>query len=466
MNSKLTKNQERAICSQLGNVRLKVLYKASIHGFTGDVFHQHCDNKSPTVSVGYNKSGRVFGGYTRQPFSQSGQYVNDDQAFLFSFSGEKLNKYPCIYAQYAVKMINNCGPYFGEDLVLISGSQPKVLSNPGNYYNFNAAEMHGNDLNLTECEVYQVEENAEMEKPWRLVIWESKRKTELMESIKFYKPLNSSVTQARVLLVGPVGVGKSSFFNSINSVFRGHVTSQAISGSSTTSLTTHFRTYSMKAGREGKPLPLVLCDTMGLEEGVGAGLDVDDIGNILKGHLPDRYQFNPSGPLQSEAHGFCKSPDLKDKIHCVTYVLDASKISIMSTKIEEKLNAIRRKVNLMGIPQLVLLTKIDEACALVRKDIRNVYKSGYIKDLMQEAAARVGVPLSCIIPVKNYSEELELDTNTDILLLSAVIQMLRFVDNFFDEISDQLSSVPTGIKYDLDHSLLLNNPKKSKITNQ
>ncbi|XP_024120547.1 interferon-induced protein 44-like [Oryzias melastigma] len=266
----------------------------------------------------------------------------------------------------------------------------------------------------------------------------------MMESIQFYKPLNSSVTQARVLLVGPVGVGKSSFFNSINSVFRGHVTSQAISGSSSTSLTTQFRTFSVKAGREGKPLPLILCDTMGLEEGVGAGPVIDDISNILKGHLPDRYQFNPTGPLQSEAHGFCKSPDLKDKIHCVTYVLDASKISIMSTKIEEKLKAIRRTVNLMGIPQLLLLTKVDEACALVREDVRNVYRSGYIKELMQEAAARVGVPLSCIIPVKNYSEELELDTNTDILLLSAVVQMLRFVDNFFDEISDQLSSLTTG----------------------
>ncbi|XP_078802002.1 interferon-induced protein 44-like isoform X2 [Oryzias latipes] len=266
-----------------------------------------------------------------------------------------------------------------------------------------------------------------------------------METIRTYRPLNSSVTQARVLLIGAVGAGKSSFFNSLNSIFRGHVTSQAISGSCSTSLTTQFRTYSVKAGREGKPLPLILCDTMGLEENVGAGLDIDDISNILNGHLPDRYQFNPSVPLQSEAHGFCKSPGLKDKIHCVTYVLDASKISIMSTKMEEKLIDIRRKVNLMGIPQLVLLTKVDEVCSLVREDIRNVYRSSYIRDVVQEAGTRVGVPLSCIIPVKNYSQELELETDIDILLLSAAVQMLRFVDNLFDDLSDQLSSV-TNVK--------------------
>ncbi|MED6243910.1 hypothetical protein ATANTOWER_029845 [Ataeniobius toweri] len=60
---------------------------------------------------------------------------------------------------------------------------------------------------------------------------------------------------------------------------------------------------------------------------------------------------------------------------------------------------------------------------------------------MQEVSTRVGVPLSCVVPVKNYSEELELDLSYDILLLSAVIQMLRFVDNYFDELSDRLSSI-------------------------
>ena len=59
-------------------------------------------------------------------------------------------------------------------------------------------------------------------------------------------------------------------------------------------------------------------------------------------------QFNPSAPLHSDDHGNHKSPGLKDKIHCVAYVADACKVSIMPTKLEEKLNAIRKKVNLMG----------------------------------------------------------------------------------------------------------------------
>ncbi|XP_044217289.1 interferon-induced protein 44-like isoform X3 [Thunnus albacares] len=445
MNSMLTRNQQKTICSQLGNLKLQLLYKASVHGFTGPAFHQHGDNRCPTVSVGYNTSGYVFGGYTKQPFCQSGQFVYDDQAFLFTFNGEKLKKYPVTDPRYAVKMIGNSGPYFGEALVLVNGNQAVVHSNPGNHYNFNAADMHGNDLQLTECEVYQVqvEESTELERPWRTIVWESEKRKELMDRIRSYKPMVSSVPQCRVLLIGAVGAGKSSFFNSVNSVFRGHVTSQATSGSSTTSLTTQFRTYSLKAGREGKPLPIILCDTMGLEESTRAGLDIDDISSILRGHLPDRYQFNPSAPLQSEASSYRKSPGLKDKIHCVAYIMDACKISIMPKKLQEKLDAIRRKVNLMGIPQLVLLTKVDEACPLVMEDVRNVYKSVYIKEMMQEASARLGLPLSCVVPLKNYSEELELDTNTDILLLSAIIQMLRFADNYFDDISDKFSNIET-----------------------
>ena len=52
------------------------------------------------------------------------------------------------------------------------------------------------------------------------------------------RPLINSVEKARILLVGQVGSGKSSFFNSINSVFRGNVTGQAITGIAGTSLST------------------------------------------------------------------------------------------------------------------------------------------------------------------------------------------------------------------------------------
>lgn len=108
------------------------------------------------------------------------------------------------------------------------------------------------------------------------------------------------------------------------------------------------------------------------------------------------------------------------------------------------------------------MTKVDEACPLVAEDLKNVYRSVYIqrkvtyqmsspmltKQIWKNGArtssmwifpfqARglsdsLGIPLSCVLPVKNYSEELDLDQNTDILLLAAVEQMLNYADSFFE----------------------------------
>ncbi|XP_024144023.1 interferon-induced protein 44-like [Oryzias melastigma] len=277
-------------------------------------------------------------------------------------------------------------------------------------------------------------ERLQFENPWRTVTWTPEERKKLMEKIKSYKHPKSSLFNARILVVGAVGAGKSSFFNSFKSVFRGHVTNQGMAGNlSGKSLTTQFCSFTVKPEPEGESLPLVICDTMGLEADEERGIHIDDITNVINGHVLEGYQFNPSVPLKRDAHGFRKNPKLKDKIHCVAYVVDATNVSIMPQNMEKKLKATRKTVNSSRVPQLVLLTKIDEACPLVKKNIRKVYKSTYIKELMQEASARVGVPLSCVVPVKNYSEELELDMNTDILLLHAVVQILRLLDDFFDE---------------------------------
>ncbi|XP_043079852.1 LOW QUALITY PROTEIN: interferon-induced protein 44-like [Puntigrus tetrazona] len=252
-----------------------------------------------------------------------------------------------------------------------------------------------------------------------------------MEMIRKFKPLMKSVSKVRILMIGPVGAGKSSFFNSINSIFMGRMTSKAMSGSAGTSVTTQYRTYQGKDGPERKPLPFVLCDTMGVEEQSGAGLNIEDINSILQGQVPDRYKFNPTAPFKPDDQKASRPASLQEKIHCVVYVIDATKISLMSDKLEEKLASIRSQINSLAIPQIALMTKVDETCPHVQKDLQSLYASSYIKSKVQEVSSRLGVPVSCVLPVKNYSQELEL--NCDVLLLSALQQMLRFADDYLDD---------------------------------
>ena len=63
----------------------------------------------------------------------------------------------------------------------------------------------------------------------------SSHKRELMSKISSYK--TSYEAPARVLLLGPVGSGKSSFISSVQSVFSGRVLNRAMVGSSTTGFT-------------------------------------------------------------------------------------------------------------------------------------------------------------------------------------------------------------------------------------
>lgn len=444
--SSLTEDQQKKLLSLFGHVRLHLLYKASVHCFTAAAFHSRCDKQGPTVIVAYNAAGFVLGAYTSKDYTQSGEGVKDDSAFLYSISAgvNKPLRVAIITGQCAFTDVPT-GPNFGA-LVFLHEDKPEFQCNPGTGFNFEAAAMHGGNLALTEFEVYRVEGLGDLlAKPWRNVQWTAERKQQLMKAIKNYKPDIKTVQQARVLLVGPVGAGKSSFFNSINSAFRGNMTSQAIAGTAGKSVTTQFRTYTIKAGKGGAAVPLILCDTMGLEENADAGLDIDDLVNIYKGHIKDRYQFSTTTPLTENAPGFKKDATLKDMIHCVVYMVDTCKVSLLTKQMLDKFAAIRKKTNLLGIPQILLMTKVDEACPLVAEDLQNVYRSAYIQRKARELSESLGIPLSYVLPVKNYSEELELDQNTDILLFSAVEQMLNYADSFFEnqviedqEVNDQL----------------------------
>ncbi|KAA0712183.1 Interferon-induced protein 44-like [Triplophysa tibetana] len=435
--SNLSNEQKQHLCALLGDVELTLLYKASVHGYQASAFHQRCDRQGPTLLVAYNYSGYVFGGYTSVDYTQSGQHITDDKAFLFNVTDGGNPITIKVNSGRNARLDDSGGPNFGQQLFFCYNNQESIYYQAirQGSFSLNTTTLYGNDTQLSECEVYKVTQAVSQveDKSWRNVLWNEKQKQELMKSIKNYKPLDTSVNRIRILTIGPVGAGKSSFFNSINSIFMGRMTSKAMAGSSGTSLTTQFRTYPVKDGREGKPLPFVLCDTMGLEEQSGAGLDIEDISSILQGLIPDRYQFNPVAAFHPNEQKASRSASLQERIHCVVYIIDATKISLMSSKLEEKLAAIRKKVNSLGVPQIILMTKVDEACPLVEEDLQKVYVSSYIKTKVQEVSSRLGVPVSCVLPVKNYSQELELNLSCDVLLLTALQQMLNYAEDYLDD---------------------------------
>ncbi|XP_034439664.1 interferon-induced protein 44-like [Hippoglossus hippoglossus] len=258
-----------------------------------------------------------------------------------------------------------------------------------------------------------------------------------METVSSYTPSSEEVTQARVLLLGPVGSGKSSFISSVHSVFNGRVTIRAMVGSSSTCFTKKLQSFTICGQKREVPTRLVLCDAMGLGDGEMTGLTLHDILSVIKGHVPEGHKFCPDQAVRSETGNYVKWPSLKDKIHCVAFVLDASKIATYSKGLRASFQQLREHISDLGIHQVALLTHVDEICPNTAKDVSMVYKSQVIKETMSKAADLMGMATSYIVPVKNYSSELDLNVNTDVLLLSAVEHILQYVDLYFQENTPQ-----------------------------
>ncbi|XP_032808499.1 interferon-induced protein 44-like isoform X4 [Petromyzon marinus] len=444
LSPKLSSAQQQKLLRalNLANKSLRLLYKGSTDGFNTTAFHTKCNNKGPTITVAYNAQGYIFGGYVSETLTSRGGYIADNDSFVFRLEAPG-NPSPSVIkptnTSHSFYDASNYGPTFGggHDLMFLPNNGSNGCSftgSLGHTYSATNADIFGNDLALQELEVYTLDEKLLAEKPWRNVSWTEEKREQLMRDVCSHTTQDARVKAPRVLLLGQVGAGKSSFFNSLDTVFAGHVTTRAAAGSSGSSLTSRFRTYQLFAGRGGKPVPVQLCDTMGMEEGPGTGIDPEDVVSVLQGHVPDRYQFNPVASIERSYPGYIQEPELAQRVHCLVFVIDAGKVAVMSERMQAKLQLIRSKANKMGIPQLILLTKVDEACPLVEEDIQNIYRSQYIKEKVVEVASHLGMPVSSVLPIKNYAVQLEPDTSSDILLLMALLQMLRYVDDFLMEL--------------------------------
>ena len=131
-----------------GNIKLSLIYKATIDSDFSNKFHEKCDNNSPTITLIKTDNGIRFGGYTTQTWNNNEECKQDDEAFLFSINLRK--KYEI---QKGVECAIYCGgeygPTFGEgfDLCLCNN----FMGVNGSYSNFPKSYGKGSSINeLTE----------------------------------------------------------------------------------------------------------------------------------------------------------------------------------------------------------------------------------------------------------------------------------------------------------------------------
>uniref|UniRef100_A0A3P8THU0 G domain-containing protein n=1 Tax=Amphiprion percula TaxID=161767 RepID=A0A3P8THU0_AMPPE len=244
--------------------------------------------------------------------------------------------------------------------------------------------------------------------------------------LKSYQPRNAEVKHLRILLIGPVGVGKSSFIDSVDSVLQDRITGRAptdaVTGSSSFTKNVGIAVFDFTKDPEGF-YSFMFNDLMGFERPAESGVHVEDIKLALKGHVKEGYKFKPEEPL-TEGDFYNPNPTLSDRVHVLVSVVPAESLSIMNIEVVEKLREVRLAASEMGIPQLAIFTRIDEACPEVKGNINKVEK----------CSSLLGIPPNCMFLVKNYHSEITTSNAINALILFALRAMVSVGEDFLNDL--------------------------------
>ncbi|XP_041716172.2 interferon-induced protein 44-like [Coregonus clupeaformis] len=417
-------------------VRLHLLYTARHHGFKMSDLISKFDKVGRFVVIVYLESGTMKGGYLSE---RPDSYFQEDKgAFVFEIDHQKANVFPVVKHRDSIifnNQYNNENLAFGHCLNIYNNKDKTLcvdVKEDDTYTPTGWSEEL--EVPFMDVELHRIQSvGGVLLNPWRELSWTEKERGSLRKNLVSFKPACQSLNRVRVLLMGPPGSGKSSFINSVRSVMFGRVLLLPFIGTATKGFIKKLKSYDIRSERGGKPTALTLCDVLALGEGETTGLTLTDALTVIKGHAPEGHKFQSDVPIKAETSGYRPNSSVNDQIHCAVFVLNACQVMTTSEDLTRTLRTLQAEISGLDIPQVVLLTHVDQVCHAVQEDVKFVYSSRILQEKMQKAAEVVGLPLSYVLPVKNYSSELSVSCNTDILLLSAVHHILQAVDDTYEE---------------------------------
>jgi regulator of replication initiation timing len=132
----LNKDHISKLTEWTGRKTWRLIYRGSQNGWSAANFHNCCNNKGESIVVIRSSEGYIFGGYCPVSWTSSNQYINTNNAWLFSMSspnGTYYVKLPVTQNQgNSIYDHSGYGPTFGSNHDLHINNNPTSNSNYSN----------------------------------------------------------------------------------------------------------------------------------------------------------------------------------------------------------------------------------------------------------------------------------------------------------------------------------------------
>ncbi|CAD7703091.1 unnamed protein product [Ostreobium quekettii] len=231
-----------------------------------------------------------------------------------------------------------------------------------------------------------------------------------------------------VALVGGVGAGKSSLISTVASAECGYISRCAPHGAGTKSLTSKFKKYVF--GKRGAEAPFHLYDTMGWSSD---DWKPEDLSLMSMGYVPNGTDMSRGIRGVERMRKLRSDPTVDDRMHCIVFVVPCECVG--NEAYMEHLNTLKDEVFCSDMQPMVVLTKIDEINADM--NILEIMASSDLKRLKKELFVLSGVPMNCILPVKNFESEMSVEPEVAVFALKAMYEILNTAATNYRMMSEQ-----------------------------
>ncbi|XP_022310669.2 interferon-induced protein 44-like isoform X1 [Crassostrea virginica] len=247
---------------------------------------------------------------------------------------------------------------------------------------------------------------------------------------KLPQKIDEQVQSVNITMFGGVGVGKSSFLNTVvtalinnpQRIYRDYKTAPSTTGISKTKA---FQLDKLKVG-DTRVVPIRFYDCPGINEDEYNTMNLDVLEAVIKGHVKEDSTFNPEEIRKKRGQSYREHPTFKDVMHCIVFVIPAT--TNLYDRDDEALNKIRNLQQRINGPrdvkQVAIVTNIDRI-GVPNVDMESVFKYPNVKEFCEDVSKVLEIEIQSVYPIANYHEEQKPTAAKNALALMALWDMFK-----------------------------------------